>query len=88
MGEIKATQPRVSKKLVEVLSREEIDQLVDVAGNERDKLIVRILADTGMRVGELSGLRIGNLTERVGDDRVRQHYLHVTGKASVTAWCR
>lgn len=80
VGEVKAAQPKVSKKLVDVLSRDEIDQLEGATRDERDKLIVRLLADTGMRVGELIGLRIGDLTERMSNDRERQHYLHVTGK--------
>jgi integrase len=39
--------------VVNTLSREEIKALEDAAGTERDKLIVRILGDTGMRRGEL-----------------------------------
>jgi integrase/recombinase XerD len=58
-----------------VLSREEIQAIEDVAGNERDKLIIRVLADTGARVGELLGLRLNDLVERD-----RNHYLRVRGK--------
>lgn len=47
----------------------------DVASRERDKLIVRVLADTGIRLGELIGLRAQSVI-----DRNRRHYLHVTGK--------
>jgi integrase len=32
-----------------VLSREQIERLENVARNERDKVIVRLLADTGIR---------------------------------------
>ena len=49
--------------MVEVLSREEIKLIEESATNERDKLIVRILADSGMRVGELVSLRTADLTE-------------------------
>lgn len=47
----------------------------DVAATERDKLIIRVLADTGARVGELLGLQLNDLVERN-----RNHYLRVRGK--------
>jgi site-specific recombinase XerD len=50
--------PRLPRRVLDVLSREEIAQLEGVAKTERDKLIVRLLADTGIRVGELCGLRV------------------------------
>jgi integrase len=43
----------LTEKLVEVLSREEVAQREAAAPNERDKVIVRVLADGGLRVGEL-----------------------------------
>ena len=45
----KAQLPKLPKKLVEVVSREEIQRMEDAAKTERDKLIVRVLADTGLR---------------------------------------
>ena len=50
----------------------------DAAGNERDKLIVRILADCGLRLAELLGLRLGDLIIQGRDDR----FLRVMGKGS------
>src|ERR1700674_2241071 len=44
------------KRLVEVLTRPEIDKLEAACELERDKLIIRTLADTGIRVGELRGI--------------------------------
>lgn len=67
--------PRVQRKVIDVLSRDEVRRLEDAAVTDRDKLIIRLLADTGMRVGELCGLR--------GDDvvrRGREAYLKVRGK--------
>jgi integrase/recombinase XerD len=58
-----------------VLSREEIQAMEDRATAERDKLIVRVLADTGIRVGELVNLTVHDLVERD-----RSHYLRVGGK--------
>ena len=47
------------------------------ARTERDKLIIRLLADTGLRVGELLGLRTNDLVEQN-----RNYYLHVRGKGA------
>ncbi len=47
----------------------------DAARTERDKLIVRVLADSGLRVGELLGLRTHDLVEQN-----RNYYMHVRGK--------
>jgi len=71
----KAKLPKPTKRLLEVLSREEIQALEDVAVTERDKLIVRILGHTGIRVGELV-----NLTTRDLINRDRNLYLRVGGK--------
>ena len=50
---------------------------------ERDKLIIRVLADTGMRVGEVVGLRPEDILER---NRTTSSASH--GAREVTAGCR
>lgn len=69
--------PRLPRRVLDVLSRDEIDELEAAASTERDKLLIRLLADTGIRVGELCGLRV--------DDVVRHErgsFLKVRGKGS------
>jgi len=73
---VTARLPRAHRKLVDVLSRQEMQRIEDVASRERDKLIVRLLADTGLRLSEVVSLLPDNIIERHG-----HHYLHVTGKA-------
>ena len=68
---------RQERILIDVLSREEIDALEAAAGQERDKLIVRVLADTGMRLGELRRLRMDDLVAQG-----RERFLRVRGKGS------
>jgi integrase len=79
-GELKAKAaaqvPRRPERVLDVLSREEIQQLEDAARSERDKLMIRLLADTGMRVGELLGLRCSDLVERD-----RNHYVRLAGRS-------
>ncbi len=79
-GELKAKTaaqvPRRPERVLDVLSREEIQQLEDAARSERDKLMIRLLADTGIRVGELLGLRCADLMERD-----RNHYLRLVGRS-------
>jgi site-specific recombinase XerD len=73
----KAPLPRLPKRDVDVLSRDEINALEQAAGTERDRLIIRVLGDTGMRRGELVALTIDDLVER-GRGR---YYLRAHGKA-------
>lgn len=71
----RAQLPRLPRALPDVLSWAEIASLEAAASTERDRLIVRLLADTGMRVGELVGLRLKDLVKRD-----RGSFLRVTGK--------
>jgi len=59
---------------VDVLSREDIRALEDAAPTERDKLIVRILADTGVRPRELL------TADPSARSLTRKWYLKVRGK--------
>lgn len=66
--------PQESHKVVDTLSREEILRMETVAKAERDKLLVRVLADTGIRLGELLGLRIQDIVEpRRGEYALKVH---------------
>src|SRR5215471_17251994 len=59
-----AKLPKLPQRHIEVLTRDEVQRMEDVADSERDKLIVRVLADTGIRVGELVKLRERDLIEQ------------------------
>ena len=56
----------------------------DTATDARDKLIVRTLADTGMRVGELLGLRKDARTQ-ARTPTTKQYWLRVIGKGDRSA---
>ncbi|MGH7642149.1 MAG: tyrosine-type recombinase/integrase [Candidatus Dormibacteria bacterium] len=70
--------PKAQKLFPDVLSREEILRMENSATTERDKLIIRVLADTGLRLGELLQLRV----EDIHEDRPGEHFLSVHGKGS------
>lgn len=70
--------PRLTQRVVEVLSRDEIDRLEAAAPTDRDKLIIRLLADTGIRVGELCGLEMDDIITA----QDRRAFLKVLGKGS------
>lgn len=74
-ADAKAEVPRRPQRVLDVLNRDELQAMEDSASTERDKLIIRLLADTGMRVSELLGLRGADLIERD-----RNHYVRVRGK--------
>ena len=67
--------PRCEDVPRDVLSREEIDQLEKAKPAERDKLIVRIFGDCGLRLDELT-----NLTPKDIVRSGRQGFLRVLGK--------
>jgi integrase len=60
-GELTAPAPRRRPRTIRVLSPEEIRRLEEAACHERDALLVRVLAETGLRSGELLGLRVRDL---------------------------
>src|SRR6185437_12443015 len=61
--EAKAKPAKKPQLLMNVLSREEIDRIENAAQTERDKLIIRILADTGLRASELLGIKASDLQQ-------------------------
>ena len=67
--------PKLPRLVVEVLSRDEIRSMEDAASSERDKLIVRLLGDGGLRVGELVTLRCDDIIRRD-----REAFLRIQGK--------
>jgi integrase/recombinase XerD len=75
-GDGRPQLPELPQRVLEVLSRDEIERLELAAPTERDKLIVRLLADTGIRVGELCSLEPANIV--TGADQ--RAFLKIFGK--------
>lgn len=73
------TPQRPKLRKLEVLSREEIDRIEAAAKWERDKLIIRLLADTGCRRGEVLGLTPNAIKKEVDGYFV---YLRKPGRIS------
>ena len=67
-------RPRLYK---DALSRDEIDRMEAAAPTERDKLIIRLFADSGLRLSELMAVEMGSVI-RSG----RQTMLAVMGKGN------
>ena len=67
--------PRLPRRVLNVLDRAEIDALEGAAPTERDRLIIRILGDCGLRAAELCALTPDDIRRRD-----RQAFLHVHGK--------
>lgn len=67
--------PRLPHKTLDVFTLDELEALEGGASNERDALIVRVLAATGIRVGELVQLTAGDF--RTKD---RRYEMRVHGK--------
>jgi len=67
--------PSVRKQPRRVLSREQLQAMEDRATAERNKVLVRLMADCGPRVGELVKIRPSDLFQKQG-----RWFLHVDGK--------
>jgi len=67
--------PRLPRRVLAVLSRDELAALEAGAPTERDRIIIRILGDCGLRATELCRLQV---TDVVRHDR--QAFLRVEGK--------
>jgi integrase/recombinase XerD len=67
--------PKLPRLRKSVLGREEIDRLEATAVTDRDRLIIRIFADCGLRLSELVGLRRSSIVRNGGAT-----YLDVLGK--------
>lgn len=76
-GGIEVQRVAVPRKVLNTLERDEIAELEAAASTERDKLIIRILGDGGLRLSELLALTPQSLVE-AGRDR----FLRIQGKGS------
>lgn len=53
--------PKIPKSLPEVLSRDEISRLIASAKTRKSQLVIKLLYSTGLRVSELTNLRVKDL---------------------------
>jgi len=75
---IKAGNVKNTKKASDLLTEDEVKQLIAACLNSRDIALIALLYDSGMRVGELLGLRIKDL--QIGKDI---SFVNVDGKTGV-----
>ena len=71
----KVKLPKLPRLIKNTLDRADINIMESLAGSERDKVIIRVLADTGVRITELTKMRAGDIVERSG-----RYYIKVHGK--------
>jgi len=53
--------PKVGKRILPSLTMEQVDDLIQTADNTRDKCIISLLADSGMRLSELTSVRSSDI---------------------------
>ncbi|MFE7845879.1 tyrosine-type recombinase/integrase [Microbacterium sp. NPDC057407] len=70
-------KPKKTRSLHRYLSHEQVRELADAAGEKR--LLVLVLAYTGMRWAEVTGLRIGDLDVGRGRIHISQNAVEVAG---------
>jgi len=60
--DIKTTIKRSRKKLPEeILTKEEVQKMIEAADHPRDKAIIALLYEGGLRIGELASLKLKNI---------------------------
>ena len=74
---IRIKVPKAEKKVIKALSSNEINQLLRVLGNTfdgvRNKAMILVLVDCGLRLGELLNIEIGDIN-------MEQQLMKVDGK--------
>src|SRR5262249_54547797 len=60
-GNLRVQRPRLDRRLLDLLNRDEIGRLVRATNNGRDRLLVQLLAETGARAQEILDLRSEDL---------------------------
>ena len=63
---VRVPRTRVGRPVREVVTEDEFSSMVAVARNDRDRLMVQMLWETGMRASELLHLRLGDLVRHDG----------------------
>jgi len=53
--------PKVEKKILPSLSLDQVEQIIDLATNTRDKAIISLFADSGLRLSELTNISVQNI---------------------------
>jgi site-specific recombinase XerD len=72
------------------LKQDELKALLEAPKRMRDRLIVKLLYETGMRVGELTGLTIGDVDLESGEITIQQAKRHEEGRKVplVNSWTK
>jgi site-specific recombinase XerD len=65
------TMPKLPKKILPALEPSDVRRLLDVCENDRDRLVLLMLLDTGLRASELCGLDGGDVDTTTGAVLVR-----------------
>ena len=59
---IKFKTPKAERKIPEILTKEEVKSLIQSTKNLKSRLIIKLLYSTGLRVSELTNLRLKDLS--------------------------
>jgi site-specific recombinase XerD len=65
--------PKLERRVIDVLSPREVDRLENAADSERDKLIIKLLFETGIRRAELTALRVHDVLAKADRTELRIH---------------
>ena len=85
---IKFSMPKMAAKRLPVLTAEELNKVIDACENPRDKAIVLLMADSGLRRGEVTALNWSDVDMQSGLVRVVRGKGGKARSAVIGAWTR
>ena len=80
IGHWRNPKPRAERKIARTLDADQLEGMIGAMPDQRDRLILRLMCETGLRVGELVRLDVGDLE---AEPAYRRHFLHVRAEGSL-----
>lgn len=64
----------------EIVTPEQVDAMIRICNNPRDKCLIGLLGECGLRPGEARSICIGDITKKQNAAGIEYYKIHVTGK--------
>jgi integrase/recombinase XerC len=68
----KIRMPRLDRRILPSFTKEDVKRLLDTCATSRERALVVVLLDTGVRISECAALTVGDIEIKTGTVRIRQ----------------
>lgn len=79
LGHVRNPKPRAEHKIARTLDARQLEAMIAAMPDERDRLLLRLMCETGLRIGELVRLNVMDLE---AEPAYRRYFLHVRAEDS------